>query len=216
MLLGEYIKEYRASHGDMSQDAFAKLSGISKGYISMLENNKNPRTKLPISPTIDMYKKVANVAGISLNELFSVVDSPVDLSDSILPLPANKAYPLVGNIACGTPILAEENITEYIQYPGDIAADFCLRCRGDSMIDARIHDGDIVFIRQQPEVANGEIAAVQIGEDATLKRVYRSEDGSTLTLMAANPTYPPMVYSGEQLASVRILGKAVNFLSTVK
>lgn len=190
MLLGEYIKEYRASHGDMSQDAFAKLSGISKGYISMLENNKNPRTKLPISPTIEMYRKVAKVAGITLNELFAIVDSPVDLSDSILPLPVNKAYPLVGDIACGTPILAEENITEYIQFPGDLNADFCLRCKGDSMIEARIHDGDIVFIRQQPEVANGEIAAVQIAEEAaTLKRVYRT--GDTLTLMAANSTYPP-------------------------
>ena len=144
-------------------------------------------------------------------------DESSEATTGILPLPANKAYPLLGNIACGTPILAEENITEYIQFPGDLNADFCLRCRGDSMIDARIHDGDIVFIRQQPEVANGEIAAVQIGEDAaTLKRVYRSEDGSTLTLMAANPAYPPMIYSGEQLASVRILGKAVNFLSTVK
>lgn len=214
MLLGEYIKEYRLSHNEMSQDAFAKLSGISKGYISMLENNKNPRTKLPISPTIDMYKKVARVAGITLNELFAIVDSPVDISDAILPLPSSKAYPLLGDIACGTPILAEENIAEYIQFPDALNADFCLRCKGDSMIEARIHDGDIVFIRQQPEVENGEIAAILIGDETTLKRVYRS--GDTLTLMAANSTYPPMVYTGEQLTSVRILGKAVNFLSTVK
>lgn len=82
MLLGEFIKEYRMSHNNMSQDTFAKLSGISKGYISMLENNRNPRTKLPISPTIDMYKKVASVVGISLNELFAIVDSPVDISSS--------------------------------------------------------------------------------------------------------------------------------------
>ena len=102
----------------------------------------------------------------------------------------------------------------YIQFPDALNADFCLRCKGDSMIEARIHDGDIVFIRQQPEVDNGEIAAILIGDETTLKRVYRS--GDTLTLMAANPTYPPMVYTGEQLTSVRILGKAVNFLSAVK
>lgn len=165
---------------------------------------------------LDRIEKIASVLGVSPAYLTGWEDTAEPIP-GILPLPANKAYPLVGNIACGTPILAEENITEYIQFPGDLNADFCLRCRGDSMIDARIHDGDIVFIRQQPEVANGEIAAVQICEEAaTLKRVYRSEDGSTLTLMAANPAYPPMVYSGEQLASVRILGKAVNFLSTVK
>ena len=171
----------------------------------------------------DTLVKLCAVYNISVSDILGA-DSYTESDDSInkyapgiLPLPANKAYPLVGNIACGTPILAEENITEYIQFPGDLNADFCLRCCGDSMIDARIHDGDIVFIRQQPEAANGEIAAVQIGEEAaTLKRVYRSDDGSTLTLMAANPAYPPMVYSGEQLASVRILGKAVNFLSTVK
>ena len=80
MLLGEYIKNYRASHGDISQRTFAKMSGISCGYISMLENNVNPRTGLPISPTIDMYQKVAAATGVSLNELFATVESPVDLS----------------------------------------------------------------------------------------------------------------------------------------
>lgn len=87
MHLGEYIKEYRTSHGDMSQDAFAKISGLSKGYISMLERNENPKTKLPIAPTIDTYQKVANAVGVSLNELFTYVDSSIDLNTGI-PLPA--------------------------------------------------------------------------------------------------------------------------------
>lgn len=214
MLLGEYIKEYRASHGDMSQDAFAKLSGLSKGYISMLERNQNPKSKLPIAPTVDTFTKVAKATGISINQLFEIIDSSVSLDDNISTLPSNKSYPLLGDIACGKPILAEENIQEYIQFPGDMKVDFCLRCRGDSMMDARILDGDIVFIRQQPQVENGEIAAVLIGEETTLKRVYRSED--TLTLVAANSSYAPMIYTGEQLSSVRILGKAVSFLSNVK
>ena len=79
------------------------------------------------------------------------------------------------------------------------------------MVNARIHDGDIVYIRQQPMVNNGEIAAVLIGEEATLKRVYASPN--TLILQAANPNYEPMVFAGEQLESVRILGKAVGFTS---
>lgn len=142
------------------------------------------------------------------------VNAQFDMPTGLFPLPSSRSYPLIGDIACGTPILAEQNITEYINFPGDLHADFCLRCRGDSMVDARIHDGDIVFIRQQPDVENGEIAAVLIGEEATLKRVYHSD--ATLTLMAANPAYPPRNFSGDQLEQVRILGKAVNFLSTVK
>ena len=145
----------------------------------------------------------------------NIYGSPLGNRDNILcKLPENNSYPLLGDIACGSPILAEENISEYVQFPGDIKVDFCLRCRGDSMVDARIFDGDIVFIRQQPEVENGEIAAVLIGEETTLKRVYHS--GDTLTLVAANSSYAPMVYTGQQLSSVRILGKAVSFLSNVK
>lgn len=80
MLLGEYIRKYRHSHGDMSQADFASLSGISKGYISMLENNKNPQSKRPISPTMDTFQKVAIATGVSINELFSIVESPVQIT----------------------------------------------------------------------------------------------------------------------------------------
>jgi len=140
--------------------------------------------------------------------------SPHPLPNDISPLPPSRTYPLVGDIACGTPILAEQNITEYINFPGDLRADFCLRCRGDSMTGARIYDGDIVFVRQQPDVEDGEIAVVLIEEETTLKRIYRAD--GVLTLMPDNPAYPPMVYTGSQLDQIRILGKAVHFLSAVK
>lgn len=209
MELYENIKALRVAHG-WSQQRLADLTGYGdRSSIAKIESGK---VDLPQSKIAE-FAKIFNVTPAYL---MGCDDAPSS-TPGILPLPANRSYPLLGNIACGTPILAEENITEYIQFPGDIDADFCLRCRGDSMVEARIHDGDIVFIRQQPEVSNGEIAAVQIGGDtATLKRVYLSEDSSTLTLMAANPSFPPMIYSGEQLASVHILGRAVHFLSAVK
>lgn len=118
--------------------------------------------------------------------------------------------PLVGDIACGTPILAEENITDYVDLPGHIRADFALTCRGDSMIGAGIQDGDIVYIRHQETVENGQIAAVLVGsEEATLKRFYRSNNA--VTLNAENPSYAPMVFVGEEAAQIRILGLAIAF-----
>ena len=125
------------------------------------------------------------------------------------PMPEMDMVPLVGRIACGTPILAQQNIDGHVDAPEDIRCDFALRCKGDSMIGAGIHDGDAVYIHIQPEVENGEIAAVRIGEEATLKRVYY--DGTTLTLMPYNNAYAPMVYTGPQLEDVHIEGKAVGY-----
>lgn len=126
-----------------------------------------------------------------------------------IPMPKMHKVPLVGSIACGTPILAQQNIDGSVDAPEDIRCDFALRCKGDSMIDAGIHDGDAVYIRIQPEVENGEIAAVRVGEEATLKRVYY--DGTTLTLMPANASFAPMVYTGPQLDDVHIEGRVVGW-----
>ena len=134
--------------------------------------------------------------------------------ENLIPLPKTKKVPLVGTIACGTPITAVENIEDYIDMSEDVRADFALRCKGDSMINARIFDGDIVYIRQQPDVENGEIAAVLIDDEATLKRVFKHKD--SLELRAENPTFPPLYYEGSELETIRILGKAVAFLSEVR
>ena len=136
------------------------------------------------------------------------------LPDNILPMPQMKAIPLLGVIACGEPILAAENIEGDVSMPEHVIADFALRCKGDSMIEARIFDGDIVYIRQQPSVENGEIAAVLIGDEATLKRVYVHPD--KLVLSPANHNYEPFIYVGEEISSIRILGKAVAFTSAVR
>lgn len=125
-----------------------------------------------------------------------------------------KKTPLIGSIACGTPILAEENIEQYVNCPKNIRADFALTCKGDSMINARIFDGDVVYIRQQKTVDNGEIAAVMVEGEATLKRVRLFQDH--LVLEPENPLYKPFVYWNDEMQSVQIIGKAVAFTSTVR
>ena len=130
------------------------------------------------------------------------------------PIPEMRKIPLLGAVACGKPIYREED--EWISLPNDIDADFCLRCVGDSMINARINDGDIVFIKACPEVDNGQIAAVSIDNEVTLKRVYYYPEKNKLVLNPENPAYEPFVYTNEELNDIRILGKAVVFLSKVK
>lgn len=127
------------------------------------------------------------------------------------PLPKMVKRPLVGSIACGEPITAEENIEDYVDVPENAQCDFCLRCEGDSMIDAGIHDGDVVYIHIQQQVENGQIAAVRIDGEATLKRVFWNEDAQTLTLLAENRNFAPLVYTGPILETVHIEGKAVGY-----
>ena len=126
-----------------------------------------------------------------------------------------KRLPLLGRIACGTPIYATSEYGSFCTPGGDIDADFCLAASGDSMIGARIFDGDIVFIRAQETVENGEIAAVIIGDEATLKRVYFYPEKNKLVLSPENPKYEPLVYIGEELNTVKILGKAVAYQSRI-
>lgn len=129
---------------------------------------------------------------------------------------STQRVPMLGEIACGKPIIAEETFECYVEAGANIKCDFCLRAKGDSMVNARIFDGDIVFIRQQSIVNNGEIAAVIIEDEATLKRVYLNQAEGKLVLQAENPAYEPLVYVGEELDHIRILGKAVAFQSDVK
>lgn len=133
---------------------------------------------------------------------------------NVMPVPETKQLPVIGTIACGTPILAEQNIEDMVNVPAFVHADFVLRCSGDSMIGAHIRDGDLVCIRIQPDVDDGQIAAVLIGEEATLKRVYHRPNG--VTLMAENPAFPPMVYIGEECEDIRIMGKAITCVSKVR
>jgi repressor LexA len=125
-----------------------------------------------------------------------------------------RDVPLVGRIAAGSPILAEEDIEEILPLPTDLVGNepvFMLRVRGDSMIDAGIFDDDLVVVRRQPDARNGEIVAALVdGEEATVKR-FRREDGR-VTLLAENPDYQPMVFT----EGVEILGKVVAVLRAIR
>lgn len=145
----------------------------------------------------------------SAPEVSVQLDKKPTIPPGFMPLPKMKKVPLIGAIACGDPITAEQNIEKMVDVPENIRCDFSLTCHGDSMVDAGIHDKDVVYIRIQPEVENGEIAAVRIDGEATLKRVYYNP--GTLTLMPANPAYAPMIYTGSQLEEVHIEGKAVGW-----
>lgn len=134
--------------------------------------------------------------------------------DNIKPVKLKK-FPMLGEIACGEPIFADEDKEHCVMADMDIDADFCLTAKGDSMINARINDGDIVFIKEMPIVDNGEIAAVIIGDEATLKRVYYYREQNKLVLNPANPKYEPLVYVNDELNEIRILGKAVYFMSAL-
>lgn len=219
MTLGDLIRAYRESH-DLSQRQFAVQCDLSNGYISILEKGINPNTGKPVIPTLPQLKKLADGMGLTLTELFEQSDDmPVALSldsneSNIIPFPTMDRVPLIGAIACGAPILAQEHVEDFVDMPAHIRADFALTCKGDSMINARIFDGDIVYIHQQDTVENGEIAAVLIDNEATLKRVRLFDDH--ISLEPENPQYRPLVLWGEEMNTVRILGKAVAFTSTVR
>lgn len=144
-------------------------------------------------------------------------DSPGEIDiykfDNISPIKTKK-FRMLGKVACGEPIYANEEYETFIEASANINADFCLTAKGDSMINARIFDGDVVFIKSQPDVENGEIAAVIIGEEVTLKRVYKYTN--RIELRPENPLYDVQNYENEKLEEIRILGKAVAFQSYVK
>ena len=185
----------------LSQEELAQRMGYrSKSSITKLEKGIND---LPQSKVEELAAALETTPAYLLG-----LDTPCP-PPGFEPLPAMTQVPLIGSIACGTPITAEQNIEKMVDVPENIRCDFSLTCHGDSMVDAGIHDKDVVYIRIQPEVENGEIAAVRIDGEATLKRVYYNP--GTLTLMPANPAYAPMVYTGSQLEEVHIEGKAVGW-----
>ena len=185
----------------LSQEELAQRMGYrSKSSITKLEKGIND---LPQSKVEELAAALETTPAYLLG-----LDTPCP-PPGFEPLPAMTQVPLIGSIACGTPITAEQNIEKMVDVPENIRCDFSLTCHGDSMVDAGIHDKDVVYIRIQPEVENGEIAAVRIDGEATLKRVYYNP--GTLTLMPANPAYAPMIYTGPQLEDVHIEGKAVGY-----
>lgn len=221
------FKQLRAEH-DLSQQSLATQLGLTKSSVNMYERGER-------EPGIETLETIADYFNVDMDYLLGKSDIPnknswldkidksVDLDvlksqvkfENLFPI-ERKRYPLIGTIACGEPIWANEELELYVESGADIQADFCLRARGDSMIGARIYDGDIVFIRKQSMVDNGEIAAVVIDDEATLKRVNYFPEQNLLILKSENSKYQDFVFTGEQLERIIILGKAVAFQSDIK
>lgn len=200
---------------NISAAELARISKVNEGAISQYRKGAYKATQ----ENLERLAKALNVsipwlmgADVPMQAQTPVID--IFQYDNIRPMPEMRKVPRLGVIACGEPILANEEHGEFDTLPIEIKCDFTLVCKGDSMINARIFDGDVVAIKAQPTVENGEIAAVIIEDEATLKRVYQI--GDTLILQAENPTFPDLEYHGEELNHIKILGKAVYFVSQVR
>lgn len=205
MSIAENIKRIRAEHG-LSQAELGKIAGVSDKAVSTWELGLK-------TPRMGAVEKMANYFGITKSAI--VDDAPMTslqkpvVPPGFMPMPEMVQIPLIGSIACGTPITAEQNIKSYVGVPAAWRADFALECHGDSMAPT-ICDGDVVCIRSQPEVEQGQIAAVRIGEEATLKHCYYQN--GVVQLIADNPSVcPPMVYTGSDLDEIEVEGLAVGF-----
>lgn len=191
-----------------------KELGISAEYIA---------EKIGVNPATVYRYESADIMNIGIDKIellaAALRTTPAYImgweeEENIIPAPSTRKIPLLGKIACGTPITAIEHPEEYVDVPEFVKADFALLCQGDSMINARILDGDIVYIRRQASVENGEIAAVLVDGEATLKRVFYS--AGAVTLIAENPAFPPLVFAGSAAAELQILGKATYFVSKAR
>lgn len=200
MTTGERIRQLRIEK-DMTQEMLGEKIGVKKAAIYKYENG------LVVNLKRDIIEKLANVLEVSPSYLRGL-DDIKDVPQGFQPVPSMKKIPRVGRIACGTPILAEENVEEYDSVPEHWKADFTLVCVGDSMAP-KIQDGDLVAIKQQETVENGQIAAVLIDNEATLKRVYVYPD--KLILRPENPNYEPIVIMNGESSNIRIEGRAVGF-----
>ncbi len=212
--IAERLKEALTLRG-MKQAELVAKTGIGKSSISTyLSGEYEPKQR-------NIYK-IAEALGVSEAWLMGfdvpmrkTISGNSNIPDGFSSIPSTVKRPRLGIISCGDPIDTPENFDGYDDVPDMFDCDFTLVCEGDSMIGARICDGDIVYIKQQPTIENGQIAAVLIdGEEKLLKRVYITEE--SIILQAENPAYPPRSYHKEDMNRVSIIGKVVGFTSLVK
>lgn len=203
------IKRRRQQLKMTQTDLALKMGYADKSMIAKIEKGN---VDLPQSKILAF----ANVLETTPGELmgWDYEAEPTETIDNIYKLDKIK-LPMLGKVACGEPIFADEDRESYIMIGTDIGADFCLQCQGDSMINARIHDGDIVFVKKTDIVENGEIAVVIIDDEATLKRFFYYREQNLVILKPENPKYQDIILTGEQLEQVKVIGRAVAFQSDV-
>lgn len=202
--MADRIRELRRER-HMTLEEVAKIVGVGKSTVRKWE------TGMIANMRRDKIAALATALGTTPAYLMGWEDKflSIDLGDSEIRPVTKKKLPMLGNVACGEPIFANEEHETYIDANADLAADFCLTAKGDSMINARIFDGDLLFVKSQDTVENGEIAVVLIDNEATVKRVYYDKDNNVITLVPENPTHKPLRYTGTELDQIRILGKVI-------
>lgn len=192
--VGKRLAELRRERG-YNQDQLAEMAMLNRVTLARYETGV-------IEPGVFALSRLADALGVSTDEILCRTPK----LPPFLPIVKN-AVPIVGEIACGQPITAEQNIEGFADLPDGVSADFALKCKGESMTPT-FQPGDLVLIRQQEEVENGQIAAVGVNGEATLKRFYRHGDG--VVLVADNPAFAPQVYPAG--SDVQIYGLAVGFV----
>lgn len=193
---------------NLTLDDVAKELGVNKSTVLRYESKSINKMPIDVIPPLAKILKCSPEYLMGWDDIYDNFSNVYKIS--------KQKLPLLGSISCGVPIYADEERESYIICGTEIKADFCLRCHGDSMINARINDGDIVFIRKQDIVSNGDIAAVIIEDEATLKRFFYYKEQGMVILRAENPKYKDIVLTGEQLNSITIIGKAIAFQSDVE
>lgn len=209
MTTGERMKQRRKEIG-FSAEKVAERLGVSPATIYRYE--KGDIEKVPVDSLAELAKILQTTPAYLMGweeQPTPKPTSPTPIPPVFIPMPKMKKVPLIGAIACGDPITALQNREGDVDVPEDVRCDFALKCHGDSMVGAGIHDGDVVYIHIQPEVENGEIAAVRIGDEATLKRVYLHMD--YVELRPENPAFESIIRRKEDMNDVHIEGKAVGY-----
>lgn len=214
MTLGQIIRAYREENS-MSMDNFAKASGLSKGYISQLENNVNPKTGEPPRPSVETIRKAAKGMFMTFDEVMTNLDDDIKIVDDKPEVKIVKKairVPVLGNVAAGIPIEAIENVIDYEEISEELAHTgdfFALKIKGDSM-EPRICNGDVVIVRKQNYAESGDLVIVLVnGDIATCKKLAKYPSG--IRLIPFNQAYEPLFYSNEEIENkpVRIIGRVV-------
>ena len=209
MTTGERMKQRRKEIG-FSAEKVAERLGVSPATIYRYE--KGDIEKVPVDSLAELAKILQTTPAYLMGweeQPTPKPTSPAPIPPGFIPMPKMKKVPLIGAIACGDPITALQNREGDVDVPENVRCDFALKCHGDSMVGAGIHDRDVVYIHIQPEVENGEIAAVRIGDEATLKRVYLHMD--YVELRPENPAFESIIRRKEDMNDVHIEGKAVGY-----
>ncbi len=207
-MLSVKLRELRKKKG-MSLEEVAEMIGTSRQTVHRYETGVI--SNIPHDKIVALARALGTTPSILMGwDENSEIPTINNMTVSSIVAATTKKLPVLGNVACGEPVFASEDQGYYVRANSDVSADFCLMARGDSMINARIFDGDLLFVRKQESVDDGEIAVVLIDDEATVKRVYFNREDGILTLMPENPTYKPMRYMGRELDRIRILGKVVS------